>query len=82
MTFNSKKTSPSIAAQASATLRDKNASAIAKTLAASALSQADSSRQTGKDMEATASKVLQSEKYNDANKALAASVLAQSNHER
>jgi hypothetical protein len=79
MTFNSKKTSTSIASQAAAILRDSSSSNIAKSLAASALSQAQQGNQTGKKMETTASKVLQSQKYSDETKAFAASLLAQSN---
>ena len=82
MQFNNKTTSSKIASQAAETLQNKNASAIAKSLAGSALSQSQSSFQTGKVMEAKASQVLQSSKYSDETKALAASVLAQSNKSR
>lgn len=82
MPFNSKVSSPKLTAQAAATLRDTSASSVAKSLAASVLSQAQRGNQTGKAMEATASKVLHSSKYSDDTKALAASVLSQSNKER
>jgi hypothetical protein len=82
MTFNSKNTSPTIASQASETLRNPNASATAKSLAASALAQTQGAYQTGKQMEAKASQVLQSAKYSSDTKALAASLLSQSNRLR
>lgn len=79
---NSKQTSPGVAKQAAETLRDPNASAIAKSLAGSVLSQSASSKETGKAMEAKASRVLLSEKYSETTKALAASALSQSNKKR
>lgn len=79
---NKKQTSQSVASLASETLKDKNASQIAKQLAASALSQKGTPKQTGAAMEDIASKVLQSPKYSDDTKTLAASVLAQSNRGR
>lgn len=79
---NAKQTSLDIAKQAAETLRDPHASAIAKSLAGSVLSQFTSSNETGKAMEAKASKVLQSEKYSETTKALAASALSQSNKKR
>lgn len=82
MGFNAKKTSPTLASQAAATLRDHGASNIAKSLAGSVLSQAQGSNQTGKGMESTASKVLSSSKYSDQTKAFAASVVSQSNKAR
>ncbi|MET3054993.1 hypothetical protein ABXV19_24710 [Pseudomonas alkylphenolica] len=82
MTTNSKTTSQSIAQLASKTLRDPDASAIARSLAASALAQAHTSKQTGAEMEHTASKVLQSEKYSDTSRSLAASLVSQSNKSR
>lgn len=80
--MNEKQTSDDIASLASQTLRDPNASKTAKSLAASALSQSNTSRQTGKEMETKASNVLTSDKYNDTTKGLAASVLSQSNKKR
>ncbi|WP_309244014.1 hypothetical protein [Caballeronia sp. EK] len=58
------------------------ASAIKKSLAASALSQSHTKKQTGAEMEHKASEVLHSNKYSKETKTLAASVLAQSNKER
>lgn len=78
MSKNTKQSSPKVTALASETLRDPHASAIAKSLAASVLSQSSSAKETGKAMETKASQVLQSEKYSDATKTLAASVLSQS----
>ncbi len=80
--MNKKQTSDEIASVASQVLRDKNSSKIAKSLAASALSQTNTSNQTGGDMETKASNVLKSDKYNDMTQSLAASILSQSNKER
>lgn len=80
--MNTKQSSANAATLASETLRDPNASAIAKSLAASVLSQSSSTKETGKVMEAKASQVLQSEKYSDTTKSLAGSVLSQSNKQR
>ncbi|MET3125479.1 hypothetical protein ABID42_000567 [Arcicella rosea] len=82
MAKNTKSTSSSIASKASEILTNPNSSAIAKSLAGSALSQANTGNQTGAKMESTASKVLQSEKYSEITKELAASVLSQSNKDR
>lgn len=82
MQKNTKSTSSRIAALASETLKDEQASKTAKSLAASALSQKGTNHQTGAVMEELASKVLKSDKYADATKELAASVLSQSNKER
>lgn len=82
MPNNTKQSSLKTATLASETLRDPQSSAIAKSLAASALSQSSSTKETGKAMEAKASQVLQSEKYSEKTKTLAASVLAQSNKQR
>ncbi|BBJ24592.1 hypothetical protein [Candidatus Nitrotoga sp. AM1P] len=79
---NTKQTSQSVASLASETLKDKNASHIAKQLAASALAQKGTPKQTGATMENVASKVLLSTKYSDDTKTLAASILAQSNKKR
>ncbi|WP_415749283.1 hypothetical protein [Caballeronia sp. J97] len=67
---------------AAETLHDPQASTIKKSLAASALSQAHTSKQTGAQMEHKASEVLHSNKYSAETKTLAASVLAQSNKKR
>lgn len=82
MSMNKKSTSPGVASLAARTLADENASAIARRLAGSVLSQTGTANQTGADMETTASNVLSSPKYSDDTKTLAASVLAQSNNER
>jgi hypothetical protein len=82
MSKNTKQSTPKVAALAAATLNDKNASQIAKSLAGSVIAQTHTGKQTGADMESKASKVLQSEKYSDETKTLAASVLSQSNKER
>lgn len=82
MTKNTKQTSPKVAKLASETLRDPHASAIAKSLAASTLSQASSTKETGKAMETKASQVLQSEKYSETTRTLAASILSQSDSQR
>lgn len=82
MPKNTKKTSPSIATLASEVLQDTNSSKTAKSLAASALAQANTKKQTGSELEDTASRVLQSSKYNETTKQLAASVLSQSNKSR
>ena len=82
MAQNTKKTSPKVASQAGAVLNDPSTSAIAKSLAASALSQTGNRKQTGADMEDKASKVLNSSKYSKATKTLAGTVLSQSNKAR
>jgi hypothetical protein len=82
MARNTKQTNPTIASKAAATLADPNASAIARSLAASALVQAGTGKQTGAEMEEKAAKVLQSEKYSDDTKSLAGAVLSQANKER
>lgn len=79
---NSKKTSDSVSSLAAKTLKDENSSKTAKKLAASALSQSNTSNQTGEDMESFASMVTKSDKYNKDTKTLAASVLSQSNKSR
>jgi len=82
MSKNPKATSSKVATLASETLRNPSSSTIQRQLAASAMSQADSSKQTGAEMEAKAGRVLESEKYNATTRTLAASVLAQANKER
>ncbi|KAA3541667.1 MULTISPECIES: hypothetical protein [Pseudomonas] len=78
MGTNTKVTSVSLAHLASETLRSSSTSAIAKSLAASALAQASSGKQTGERMEHIAGNVLQSDKYSQTSKALAASLVSQS----
>lgn len=82
MAKNTKKTSINVGTLASKTLKNPSASKIAKSLAASALSQTRSNKQTSSQLEGKASKVLQSNKYNVETKKLAGSVLSQSNKER
>jgi hypothetical protein len=79
---NTRRTSNKVASTAGAVLANPAASATAKSLAASALSQTGTKRQTGADMEDKAARVLASEKYSDQTKTLAASVLSQSNKAR
>lgn len=78
MSINTKKTSSRIGKLAAETLQDSNSSKIAKSLAASALSQRSGDKQTGAMMEEVASKVLKSDRYASETKELAASVLSQS----
>lgn len=82
MSRNTKRTSSNVTTLASEVLRDPHSSVIAKSLAASALSQASSSNETGKAMETKASQVLRSEKYSETTRTLAASVLSQSDEAR
>lgn len=82
MAKNDKDTSASIAKLASETLRDPNASAIAKSLAGSALAQATTGKETGADMESKASQALRNPRSSDTTKALAGSVVSQSNKQR
>lgn len=82
MSKNTKRPSSEVTKLAAHTLTDSRASQIAKSLAASVVSQANTDKQTGAELETKASKVLQSEKYSDDTKTLAASVLAQANKER
>lgn len=82
MSKNTKKTSDKMATLAARTLTDPNASAIAKSLAASALAQSGTDKQTSADMEEKAGKALQSGHYSEKTKSLAASVLSQANKER
>lgn len=79
---NPKQTSSDIAKQAAETLRDPNASAIAKSLAGSALAQHSTGKQPSAEMEAKAAKALQSDKYSDTTKSLAGSVVSQSSKQR
>ena len=82
MVKNTKQSSKKVAHLAATTLSEPTSSSTAKSLAASVISQANTSKQTGAQMESKASKVLQSEKYSDSTKTLAASVLSQSNKSR
>lgn len=82
MSTNTKQTSSRIAKLAAETLHDKQASQVAKSLAASALAQRHTGRQTGAKMEDVASKVLAGGHFASETKELAASVLSQSNKQR
>lgn len=82
MSKNQKTTSSKVASKASKILTDSNSSEIAKSLAASALSQKNKGNQTGSEMEDKAAKVLASDKYSADTKEMAASVLSQANKER
>lgn len=80
--MNKKQTSDSVASLAAKVLQDPNASATAKKLAGSALSQSGTQNQTSSEMESLASLVMRSEKYSNVSKELAGSVLSQSNKKR
>ncbi|MGE1153636.1 hypothetical protein [Pseudomonas sp. ICMP 460] len=82
MSKNTKKTSGKMATLAAEVLSNPNASAIAKSLAASALAQSGTDKQTSAHMEEKAGKALQSDKYSEDTKSLAASVLSQANRAR
>ncbi len=82
MSKNTKQTSTRIGRLASETLQSSSASQVAKSLAASALSQRSGDRQTGVKMEDTAARVLASNHYAKDTKELAASVLSQANKQR
>lgn len=82
MSKNTKQTSTRIGKLAAETLQDSRSSQVAKSLAASALSQRSSDKQTGSKMEDVAARVLSSDRYADGTKELAASVLAQANKQR
>ena len=82
MSKNTKQTYTRIGRLASETLQSSRSSQVAKSLAASALSQCSGDRQTGAKMEDTAARVLASERYAKDTKALAASVLSQANKQR
>ena len=79
--MNSKKTSSSVASQASRALRSST-SEIQRQLAGSALSQAKSGHQTGQQMQGVAPAALNSPKYSSTTKTLAGSVLSQSDKNR
>lgn len=82
MAKNTKQTSKSVGSLASKTLQDPSASATAKKLAGSVLSQSRTPNQTGGELEDLASRVLKSDKYSDDTKSLAGSVVSQSNKKR
>lgn len=82
MATNNKTTSDQVATLAGQVLNYAASSVTARSLAASALSQAKAGKQTGAEMETFASMVLKSSKYSECTKTLAASILAQANKER
>lgn len=82
MARNTKQTSTRVAKLAAETLQDSQASRVAKSLAASALSQRSGGKQTGPQMEDVAARVLASRRSADDTKELAALVLAQANKQR
>jgi len=82
MSKNTKQTSTRIGRLASETLHNSSASQVAKSLAASALSQRGGDRQTGAKMEDTAARVLAGDRYAKETKELAASVLSQASKQR
>ena len=82
MSKNAKQTSTRIGKLAAETLQDSRASQVAKSLAASALSQRSGDKQTGAKMEDVAARVLASDRYASGTKELAASVLSQANKQR
>lgn len=82
MAKNTKQSGTKVTHQAAKTLANPNASATAKSLAASVVSQAHTGKETGKAMETKASKALQSGTSSKATKSLAGSVLSQSNKKR
>lgn len=82
MTANTKQTSKPVATLAAHVLHDSKASALDKSLAASALSQSHSAKQTGAKMEHKASLVLHDPKASHDAKTLAGSVVAQATKDR
>ena len=82
MSKNTKQTSSRIGRLASETLQSSGSSQVAKSLAASALSQRSGDKQTGAKMEDKAARVLASDRYAKETKELAASVLPHANKQR
>ena len=82
MSKNTNQTSLRVGRLASETLQSSSSSQVAKSLAASALSQRSGGRQTGARMEDTAARVLASDHYAKGTKMLAASVLSQAYKQR
>lgn len=79
---NTKVTSENVSALAAKVLKDPRASKIQRSLAASALSQRDASKQTGSKAEDMAAMVMKGKRYAKTTRTLAASVLAQAVKER
>ncbi|NIF82715.1 hypothetical protein F3J24_04215 [Comamonas sp. Tr-654] len=82
MSSNTKQTSPKVASLAGKTLQSGSASAVQRSLAASALRQAGTPAQTGAKMEAKASGALDNARSSATTKTLAGSVVSQSNRKR
>ena len=82
MSKNTKQTTTRSGRLASETLQRASSSQVAKSLAASALSQRSGDRKTGAKLEDTAARVLASDRYAKDTKELAASVLSQANKQR
>lgn len=82
MSKNTKQTSSRIGRLASEILQSSSSSQVARSLAASALSQRSGDRETGAKMEDVAARVLANNRYAKDTKELAASVLSQANKER
>lgn len=74
---NKEKTSPRIASKASEVLSDPKATPAAKSVAASALSQASANKETSTKVASKASQILEDGRSSAANKSIAASVLTQ-----
>jgi len=79
---NKKRTSAEIGTLAAKTLQNPNASAIQKTLAASAMSQISPDKSTGSVVEDKASAALRNPNSSPITKSLAGAVLSQSEKER
>lgn len=82
MPKNTKSTSSKVAKKAGSVLQKDDSSKVAKTLAASVLSQKGNGKETSAKVEKLASLVLKSSDYDEDIKKLAASALSQSNKER
>jgi hypothetical protein len=82
MSRNDKQTSSKMASKAGSTLANPNASAIQRSLAASALAQAGTGKQTSGRMEAKAGKALANDHSSRLTRSLAATVTSQSNKKR
>jgi hypothetical protein len=82
MTANTKQTSKTVASLASHILHDPKASALGKSLAASALSQSHTAKQTGAEMEHLASLTLHDPHATHDEKTLAGSIVSQATKDR
>lgn len=82
MPMNTEQASSRIGRLASETLHSSSSSQVAKSLAASELSQCSADKQTGAKLEDRAARALASSRYTKGTKELAASVLSQANKQR